>query len=246
MRQGTVMIAAAIVMAGLILGGAGVGRGLARFRTADRYVSVKGLAEREVSADVALWPLRFVATHDDLAQAQARIRRSQEAVFAFLQKQGIGADQVELQGLEVTDVLANAYRSGPTESRFIIRQSLMVRSGDIERIARASQSVGELVEAGVILSSEGGPPYGSSSGPTFLFTRLNDLKPEMIAEATANARRAAEQFAQDAGSRVGGIRQANQGTFVILPRDQAPGIMEESQRGKIVRVVATIEYFLED
>ncbi len=242
MKNGFPFVSAAIVALGLVLGGLLAGQGFIKFRMADRYVSVKGLAEREVMADIALWPLRFVATHDDLAQAQARIQRSKEAILAFLQRQGIPPAQVELQGLEVTDILANAYRSGPTESRFIIRQTLMVRSDDPVRIEAASQQVGDLVEAGVILSSEGGP----TSGPTYLFTKINDLKPEMIKEATANARKAAQQFALDAGSRLGGIRQANQGTFVILPRDQAPGVSEEGQRNKTVRVVSTIEYYLED
>jgi hypothetical protein len=99
------------------------------------------------------------------------------------------------------------------------------------------------VKAGVVLSSEGGP---GGSGPTYLFTRLNDLKPGMIAEATANAKVAAQQFAKDSGSRLGKIRSANQGVFVILPRDQVPGIMEERQLRKIVRVVATLEYDLAD
>ncbi|MBM3317581.1 MAG: SIMPL domain-containing protein [Candidatus Eisenbacteria bacterium] len=243
MKGAVSWVAAAILAAGLIAGGASVGRGLAGFRTADRFVTVKGLAEREVLADVALWPLRFSATHDDLAQAQARIRRSQEAILGFLGRQGVEMSQVELQNLEVTDLLANPWRSpGPIESRFIIRQTLMVRTNEPEKIERAGQAVGELVEAGVVLTSEGGP----SLGPTYLFTRLNDLKPEMIREATANARRAAEQFAHDSGSRVGRIRQANQGAFVILARDQAPGVTEEGQRRKTVRVVSTIEFFLED
>ena len=97
-------------------------------------------------------------------------------------------------------------------------------------------------DAGVVLSSDG--PW--SGGPSYLFTKLNDLKPGMIAEATASARRAAEQFAKDSGARLQGIRQANQGLFVILPRDQAPGMQEERQRAKIVRVVTTIDYRIGD
>jgi hypothetical protein len=99
------------------------------------------------------------------------------------------------------------------------------------------------VSAGVILTS--GQQYGSG-GPTFVFKGLSDLKPEMIAEATSRARASAEQFAKDSGSRLSGIRRANQGVFVILPRDRAPGIDESSQVEKTVRVVATIEYLLED
>jgi uncharacterized protein len=98
-----------------------------------------------------------------------------------------------------------------------------------------------LVAAGVVLSSSG--EYGTG-GPTFVFTRLNQLKPSMVAEATANAREAAEQFAKDSRTALGGIRQASQGVFVILPRDQAPGISESSQLQKTVRVVSTVQYFL--
>lgn len=237
------LLSAAVLALGFLLAGLFIGRGFVASRTADHFVTVKGLAEREVIADIALWPLRFVATHDDLGQAQTKIQRSKEAILAFLQRHGIEATQVELQGLEVTDVLANPYRNGgPVESRYIIRQSLMVRSSDPERIESASQDIGELVEAGVILSAEGGP----SNGPTYLFTKLNELKPALIADATANARKAAEQFAKDSGARLGGIRQANQGSIQILARDSAPGVMEENQRNKTVRVVATIDYYLED
>jgi hypothetical protein len=188
------LLSAAVLALGLLLAGVFIGRGFVASRTADHFVTVKGLAEREVIADIALWPLRFVATHDDLGQAQTKIQRSKEAILAFLQRHGIEATQVELQGLEVTDVLANPYRNGgPVESRYIIRQSLMVRSSDPERIESASQDIGELVEAGVILSSEGGP----SSGPTYLFTKLNELKPALIAEG----RRAVRQGLRRAAGR---------------------------------------------
>jgi hypothetical protein len=237
-------LASAIAVAlGLALAGLFIGRGFVRSRTVDRFVTVKGLAEREVLADIALWPLRCVATSDNLGQAQSQIQRSQETILAFLERHGIPAAQVELQGLEVIDMLANPYRGdGSIASRFIIRQTLMVRSNEPERIEAASQEVGQLVDAGVVLYSEGGP----ASGPTYLFTKLNELKPQLIAEATANARKSAAQFAQDAGSRLGGIRQANQGTILIQARDQAPGVMEESQRHKMVRVVATVDYYLDD
>ena len=125
----------------------------------------------------------------------------------------------------------------------MIQQTLIVRSDQPEKIREASQQIGELLRAGLVLSSGG--EYGMG-GPAYIFTGLNDLKPQMIAEATARARSAAEQFARDSRSVIGGIRQANQGLFEILPRDEAPGIREESQIQKKVRVVSTIEYFLQD
>jgi len=233
---------AAILAVGVALGGYFVGIGFFRGRAADRTVTVKGVSERDVTADVALWPLRFVATNDDLAKAQAEIKQSHQKVLAFLEKQGIDPKSAEVARLEVNDLLANPYRSGPMESRYIVAQTVMVRTNDPATVVKASQNVGELVDAGVVLSSQG----GYESDPTYLFTRLNDLKPEMIAEATAEARRAAEQFAKDSDSKIGKIRQANQGVFVILPRDPAPGMMEGGQPQKTVRVVTTVDYYLKD
>lgn len=233
--------AALIIAAGIALGGWLGGRGLAAVRAADRYVTVKGVAEQQVQADLALWPLRVVAADNDLAAAQASVTRSLGRIRAFLARNGIDSSLAELQEIQVTDAFANAYR-GPNESptRYIVRQTLIVRSPQPASVLAASRRVGELVAAGVVLSSQ---EYGPS-GPTFLFTKLNDIKPAMIAAATANARAAAEQFAKDSRTSLAGIRQANQGVFVILPRDQASGISEESQPAKVVRVVTTVEYFL--
>jgi len=219
-----------------------VGDGFREARAADRVVTVKGVAEREVEADVALWPLRFVATDDILARARERVDSDSRAVIAFLTANGIAAEQVTVLGFEVTDVLANPYRSGPTTSRYIVAETLMVRSDAPGTVLAASQKIGDLVAKGVVLSSDTGP----SGGPTYLFTRLNDFKPAMIAEATAAAREAAQQFALDSGSKLGGIRRANQGVFQVLPRDAAPGFSEESQLAKTLRVVSTIDYALVD
>ena len=116
----------------------------------------------------------------------------------------------------------------------------MVRSTDIDRIRQAAQNVSELVDSGVVLSSDYGP-----GGPTYLFSGLNDIKPQMIAEATVAARESAQQFARDADAELGGLRRANQGIFQILARDQAPGVSEQQQPLKTVRVVSTFDYYLE-
>ena len=231
---------AVIVALGLAVAGMFVGGGISKGRTADRFVTVRGVSEREAKADLALWPIRFVAADNDLARAQIRITESADKVRAFLTKNGIDAARVEVSQYNVVDTQANQYGSRDTASRFIIQQTIMVRSNTPDVVFEASQKVSELVNGGVILnSSEGG-----GGGPTYLFTKLNDIKPPMIAEATASARQSAEQFAKDSGSALGSIRQATQGYFSILPRDQAPGIEEAHQRQKIVRVVTTVEYYL--
>lgn len=235
------ILTALILALGLAAAGWLVGSGLKEMRTGDRYVTVKGMAEREVVADLAIWPLRYVAAADELEQAQASIERSRQAVLKFLTQFGIKPEQVELQRLEVTDTMANPYQQHSSANRYIINHNLLVRSEDIGQVQAASQSVSQLIDAGVVLTTD----YGMG-GPTYLFKGLNAIKLELIAEATAAARSSAEQFAQDAQARLGGLRRANQGVIQILPRDQIPGASEENQATKIVRVVSTLEYYLAD
>lgn len=230
-----IVLSLALVIAALL-----VGRGLERFRAADRSVSVKGVAERPVRADIGLWPVRIVAADNDLDLAQRKIEHDRRAVLAFLRRFGLDSTATALQGFDVADTRANPYQSATVSNRFIITATLMVRSADPEKIRDASQSVSDLASAGVVLSS-GGPGYG---GPTYLFTRLNDLKPAMLAEATDNAGKAAAEFARQSRSHLGRIRRATQGVFEILPRDAAPGLQQEGQIEKTLRVVATVEYEL--
>jgi hypothetical protein len=232
----------AIIAVGLALAGLFVGAGFARARSADRFVTVKGISEREVKADLAIWPLRIVAASDDLTSANAQLQSSLEKIRTFLTANRVDATQATLQDFSVADAQTNQYSGGTAAgARFVIRQTVVVRSTNPETIRAASQKVSELVSAGVVLSSGG--EYGSG-GPTFVFTGLNKLKPEMIGEATSRARESAEQFARDSKSGIGGIRRASQGIFEILPRDQAEGITEASQIVKTVRVVSTIDYAL--
>lgn len=234
------ILASLCLSIGVALAGWFIGHGFRQART-DHYVTVKGVSERIVQADLALWPLRFVATGNDLAQVQGRSRRDAERVRAFLLEAGMAEDEIELASLQVTDAYAQPYRSGPVQNRYIIAQTITVRTDDVARVEAASGRIGELVDAGVILSSDYGP---QANTPTYLFTGLTGIKPEMIAEATRNARAAAEQFAADSGARVGAIRRANQGLFQILPRDQTPAVPEAQQVFKTVRVVSTIDFTL--
>ena len=173
--KGGHVVAAFLIAAGSALGGGLIGKGFRDARTADRYVSVRGLAEKIVKADVAIWTLQLSAGGNDLARLQAKID---------------------------------------------------------EDVA------GELVRSGVVINDLGGPVY--------VFTKLNEIKPAMIAEATRNARASAEQFAADSQSRIAGIHRATQGLFQILPRDESQAVAEPSQLEKKVRVVTTMEYLVAD
>lgn len=235
----SVVVAGALVAIGIAVGGYLLGKQIHDSRIGDRYVTVKGLAEREVTADLAIWPLSVSATGDDLGAVQAKIDSDIRAISEFLIGRGFSAEEVQPQRVQATDLLAQAYRqAGASDNRYIVQQTITVRTTNVSLVDEVAREVGELVKRGVVLSD--------GSGPTYLFTKLNDVKPSMIAEAMANARAGAEQFATDSNSRVGGIRRANQGVFVILPRDETEGVWEPTQLHKKVRVVATIEYYLEN
>lgn len=236
------IVAVIILAVGIALGGCFIGKGFYKVREADRYVTVKGLAEVAVAADKAFWPIRFSVASDDLSQAMLNIRGNEKIVREFLKSYGIEEADITINNFEVVDRKADPYNSSNYEgSHYIITQILMARSDDPAKIEKATQNVAQLTEAGVILTSN----YYSMQ-PNYLFTKLNDLKPQMIADATANARLAAEQFAKDSGSTLGNIRRANQGTFQILPRDQMESASEQQQINKIVRVVTSIEYELKN
>jgi hypothetical protein len=225
----------ALVGLGLALAGFFVSRAVFEARAAQRYVTVKGLAERELRANLAMWPIVFSTTGDDLSAIQGELDRDAQAVAAFLAGQGFAADQSSVSPPRVTDYLAQGYRSDdrPAE-RYAAEATVVVRSPDVDRVLAAMQRSGELVKTGVaVLRSY-------EYQPQFLYTDLEAIKPEMIAEATKDARRAAEQFARDSGSEVGAIRNAQQGYFSIEDRDPF------SPDWKKIRVVTTVEYFLVD
>jgi len=236
------VVAGLLVAVGIGVAGWSMGKGFREGRAAERFVTVKGVAERDVEADTALWSLTIVSTDNGLAAAQLRLKESHAKVLAFLAANKIDPATVQTQNFEVVDRQADQWQQGEVASRYIVRQTLVVRSTDPNAILAMSQQVGALVEAGVVFSSTNGP----YQGPTFLFTKLNEFKPPMIAEATKNARASADQFAKDSGAKIAGIRRANQGIFEILPRNQAPGSMQEGQMEKTIRVVSTIEFYLTD
>jgi hypothetical protein len=229
------MIFGGTLAIGMIGGGHMIGRGLFAARAADRYVTVKGLAEREVPANLAMWPIVFSTTGNELVAMQATLDASAKKVLAFLEERGFAPAEYSLSSPRVTDREAQGGRMrGDAGDRYVAEQTMTLRSAKITPVKVAMQQSGELIREGVALVRS----YEYNT--TFLYTALDTIKPAMIAEATKDARKAAEQFARDSGSRVGAIRNAQQGFFDIQDRDAfSPEI-------KKVRVVTTVQYFLED
>ena len=219
---------------GLIGGGWAVGQGVINARTGERGVTVRGVAERNVKADLAVLPLKFTASGEVLSEVQARIDGDLAIVRQFLTAQGYAADAVSLAQLSVADTRSREWGSQNGGPRFILSQTVVVRTNDVDRVQQTTRSLNELVRQGVVLQD--------FNGPTYVFTKLNDVRPAMIAEATASARTGAEQFAKDSRTPLGPIRQATQGSFEILARDEIGD--ETTSLDKKVRVVTTVSYRL--
>jgi len=216
---------------GLILGGYFLGDGLLRAKEAERSVTVRGLAERDVTADLATWTISYSSTSTDLAEAQAKVRRDTQAIEGFFSSLGFPGDALQPTGANVS-----SYTDRGT-TRYTVRQRLALRTDDIERAQKAVAQQFDLVGRGVFLEE--------GSGMSYTFTGLNAIKPDMVAEATRDARAAAEQFAKDSGADVGAIRDATQGYFSIEARDGDSGGWGTSDSPyKKVRVVTTIDFSL--
>lgn len=225
----------------LIIAGCYISKGLIKFRSYERFVSVKGLATRDVEADLAIWTIKHSATGNTLSEVQGTIRGNSAKITAFLQKQGLKPADIVNRKLEVTDLLAQAYRpDNAGDNRFIVSEIITVRTNNVDIVDKALQAQGDLLSQDVsLVSDQGQQPV------EYVYTHLNDLKPEMIAEATKNARESAEQFAKDSGARVGSIQSASQGVFQINPRDSDNSYNERQFRYKNVRVVSTLQFYLD-
>lgn len=244
------IVIAVIGATGVALGGYFISHGLQAMKASERTVAVKGLSEREVNSNLALWNIGFTVTGDDLAATQAQLNKNAEVLTNFLEKAGVGKDDISLGALKMTDKLANQYSNTDSNSsaRYILSTQLKVRSANIDAVQKASRTIGDVVrEAGVLLGSP--DQYGCDL--RLIFTDLDKVKPEMIAEATQDARKAAEQFAKDSGVDVGGIRNASQGYFSITSRDgsdlngDSGSCDTETSVVKKVRVVTNVTYSLE-
>jgi hypothetical protein len=230
------VLSALLVALGLVGAGWFAAQGMAKLKTADRYVTVKGSAEKVVDADLVVWPLPHSVGGNDLADVQSRLDANTQTIRAFFAQAGFKPGEIVVSPPRLEDRWAWASGDNKPPERYRYSTTVILRTSDVARALTALRGSGPLVAHGVMLGSAD----GGMGGPDFEYTRLNAIKPALIAEATANARKSAEQFAKDSGAHIGGIRSANQGVVDISDRDQG------SPQVKKVRVVTTVEYFLTD
>ncbi len=220
-----------VLALGIFCGAVAIYKGIHEVAVKDRYVSVKGLSEREVKADRVTWPLTFSIVSNDVSSVWGDLDRKQASVLAFLKKNGIPENEIYVAAPRLEDRQAESWNSNAA-FRYQVSVTITVVTANVDKVLELRTRQGELMREGINMSN-------NDWSVNFEFTGLNELKPSMVEEATRNARAVAQKFAADAQCELGSIRQASQGQFSIEPlNDNTPYI-------KKVRVVTTVDYFLE-
>lgn len=228
-------IESAILAVGLALLGVFVYNGINSLAKRDRVVSVRGLAEKEVQADRVIWPLAYKTVGDDLGSVYRDISSANKKIQTFLIKNGIKASDITNGAPQVNDLWTNEYRDNVNRQRYNATSVTIVSSSDVAKVRALMTRTGELLSQGIAIA-----PNDYNYPIQFDFTSLNKIKPQMIEQATKNAREAAEKFAKDSESKLGKIKSAQQGLFSIEDRDSNTPYIKE------VRVVTTVDYYLDN
>ena len=229
-------ILGAFICTGLALLGYFISDGVLKIKALDRTASVKGLSEREVQADIAIWPIRFDVVDNDLNSLFTSIQEKNAAIVEFLQKSGFKKEGISISAPGIIDKQAQGYsNSRDIQFRYSGNSTVSVYTDDIALVRKTMDKLLDLGKQGIAIS---GQNYQAKT--EYLFTGLNKIKPDMIEEATNNAREVAEKFAKDSNSRIGKIKRATQGQFSIRNRDSNTPYIKK------VRVVSTLEYYLAD
>lgn len=221
---------------GLSLGGYFISQTIYNSKVAMNTAEAKGLAERRVKANLANWTLSFKVESDaseDISTLYATAEAQQKRIITLIKENGFTDDEI---GIGVIDYDLIEYRDSNQEvvdRKHSLSGYIGVETQKVDHVATARANVNKLIAEGINIEN---------NPPAYLFTELNNIKPEMLREATENARIAANEFAQIAGVSVGGIRSARQGNFFI--RDAGSDYGDTQKIEKDVRVVTTIKFYL--
>ncbi len=234
-NKNALILGVALVL-GMSVLGLLMGKAAVDYRQFERSVAVKGLSEREYPADIVIWPLLFTEASNDLPQLYTLLDQRIATIQEFLLQRGFKPEEITVSAPSITDKSAQQYGGNAgAEFRYTAEQSITIYSVQIERVREVSRQLSVLGKQGIAFV---GNNYQAQT--EYLFTRLNEVKPAMIEEATREARGVAQKFAADSDSTLGKIKRASQGQFTIEDRDK------NNPHIKKVRVVSTVEYYLSD
>jgi len=229
------IIPSLLIALGLLALGLAIRSGIVNVSNNSRVVTVRGLSEREVKANKVTWPISYTLVGNDLPQLYAQMQKNNDIIIKYLTSNGLKADEYTTGAGAVTDNQADRYSSNASLYRYNITGTVTVTSEQVDLVRRLINNQGEIIKHGIAVS-----PAGWENRIIYEYTELNSIKPDMIADATRNAREAANKFAADSGSKIGKIKKAQQGQFSIEDRDPYTPFLKK------IRVVTYIDYFIED
>ena len=224
------------IMVGLVVLGLMIPRAVEKYRSYDRTVNVKGLCEKEVKADKVIWPIVYKVMADDVQTIYNDTDSNNAKIIAFLKAGGIQDDEITVSLPDISDKYANEYGSNNRAFRYISKNVVTVCTQNVDAVLALMSKQSQLLKDGVVVA--GGTQW--ENPVEFKYEGLNDIKPQMVEEATRNGRETAIKFAKDSGSRLGKIKTANQGTFTITDRDSNTPYIKQ------VRVVTSVTYYLKN
>lgn len=249
-KSAAILLSAAILGLGFFAAGAKIGRGMYEARKMNHVMTVKGLAEKDVEADLAIWDINYREIGDDLNLLNQKLSQDQTTVINFLRQQGFAVQELGILQIKVEDRLANFYNqnSQTNSPRYVLSGGIRVRANNVNRVQKTVQISGQLIQQGVSLAFD---LSNLSPNPSYYFTKLDSIRPEMLTQATQSAQNVAAQFAKDLDSDIGKVLKANQGIFQIMSRDTSTmssdwnsNINALGSIDKKIRLVTTIDYQL--
>lgn len=231
----TMDVLGVFIFLGLSVLGYFISHSVIKSKELERSVVVKGLAQKQFQADLVLWPIKFVVSNNNLKSVHEELDKNKKIILDFLKQNNISDDEVTVGLPAIMDNFARDYSTRDVQFRYLANVSINIYSKDVKKVRKAINKISNLSKKGIIFKFN---DYDTRI--EYIFTKLNEIKPSMIETATKNAREVALKFAKDSKSKLGKIKKARQGQFSITNRDKNTPYI------KTVRVVSTVEYYLDD
>ncbi len=226
-----IFIALGLFSLGFVLGGS-----IVKVKGFERSVTVKGLAQKEVNADTVMWPIVYTRADNNLSKLYDTLEKDTTKIKHFLKSHGFESSEVSISAPSITDKLAREYgNNNQIKYRYNAYQTLTLYTKKIDKARESMIQITSLGKSGTTFRSN-----SYENNVEYIFSELNAIKPQMIESATKNARLSAQKFAEDSQSKLGKIKSARQGQFSINNRDKNTPYIKK------VRVVSTVEYYLDD
>mgnify|MGYP006269464341 CR=1 FL=1 len=235
---------AAVLGGSVLLGSMALASGLVRMQRTDREVTVRGVAQRDVQANRATWRVRYSSSNYVLSEALAQVDQDTLKIRKFLADQGFNGATTAPGSADISTTSETVDEKPTGRTIYTVSRTISFTTDNVAGVQKIEANKDRLALQGLVVDSV---------EASYEYTQLDKIKPEMIGQATKDARAAAETFADDSGSSVGGIRSATQGYFTVARRDETSSTSDEYGSGNStasspdqkVRVVTTIVYYLD-